>query len=193
MRKRLTAQITQVFHSSLGAVRYHPLESFHRFDFTNIDNPYVLYWFSLSITALLVSLYQFFSILPARQALIRIAWAVPVVYAGGFIFLYGLIFATRTLLSLFNYDDRVDKLPLVFMAAGPWIAVITFVACITSIYWPSDILALIAIIMLTVRMTTTLGIPLRQSAAVLSIALTPMLAIVFYWSWVNGWNLFPFW
>jgi hypothetical protein len=185
--------ISHVFHSSFRAVQHHPFDSWRHDIPMDMDNPYFRYWLSISVTALLVALYQFFSILPARQALIRIASAVPTVYAGGFVFLYALIFATQGLLTFFRETEHLDRLPMVFLSAGPWIAAIAFVACITSIYWPCDILAILTIIMLGVRMTTILNIGPIQAARVLIMALTPMLAIILYWSWAKGWNLFPFW
>ncbi len=190
MRKRLTLQPS---HPPFWVVWRHPVEYLRHFVLGDIANPSAIYWTSIFITALLVSLYQFFSILPARQALVRIAVGVLVVYGGAFVLLYGLTFATQQLLTLFNYSDNFQRLPSVFLSTGPWIAGIAFVACMTSAYWPCDILALMAIIILIVRLATTLNISIFQATVILSAVLAPMLAVILYWSWARGWNLFPFW
>ncbi|WP_139793579.1 hypothetical protein [Sulfobacillus thermosulfidooxidans] len=154
---------------------------------------YAVYWSSISITALLVSLYQFFSILPAREVIIRILLGIGVVYAGGYVFLHALIFSTQQILAVIHYPDTSQQVPWVVLSLGPWIAGISLVGVLTSTYWICDLLGILALLFFIRQLAVSVNISMRMAAIVIGIEIVPVLTVLLYWAWARGWNFYPFW
>lgn len=190
MLKRL---ISCHIDTPLWIVWRRPWQSISRGHDSSPANTYTLYWSSIFVTALLVSLYQFFSILPAREVIIRMAMGVLIVYGAGYAFLYAFSYATQALLTTLHYPQSPQQVAEVVMSSGPWIAGITFLAVVTSRYWVCDIAGLLAVLFLIKRLAMAMRLSFAQAALVISIEWLPVLAALLYLSWVRGWNFFPFW
>jgi hypothetical protein len=151
-----------------------------------------VYWWSLLITALLVSLYQFFSILPAARALTRAVGAIVVVFGAGYALLYGMSLLTKFLLARMGIYKRGQDIEVVWMALGPWIALTALMAVITSTAWVPDLVGLAAVTYLSRDLSRSLSITPWQAAGLVFIAFAPLLALLLFWSWSMGWNFTPF-
>ncbi len=158
-------------------------------DYQNVHDAY---WWSLTATAVLVSLYQFFSILPAGRALTRTVLGIFVVFAAGYAFVAVLARVAGALLASLGMYKSVKDTELVFMAEGPWIAATALAAVATSTVWVPALVGMAAVAFLIGNMARTLGISRWQAAFVVGIELGPLLALGLFWSWSMGWNFTPF-
>ncbi len=151
-----------------------------------------VYWWSVLLTALIVSLYQFFSFLSAARAMTRAAGAIVIVIGAAYAMLYGMALLTQVLLAQMGIYKSKQDIESVWMALGPWIALAALMGALTSTAWVPDLVGLAAVAYLTYSLSRSLSLSLGRATAITAIAFVPLLALLLFWSWSMGWNFTPF-
>ncbi|AUW94493.1 hypothetical protein BXT84_11520 [Sulfobacillus thermotolerans] len=166
-----------------------PWQQGHGLDHRTLQS---LYGWSIAATALLVSLYQFFSILPAGRALTRMLLGIVFVVAGGYGLVAGLSRVTGLLLRRMGFYQSQRELAALFMALGPWIVLATLAAVLTSRTWVTGLVGIVGLIALAYHMRRMIGVSLMQAFTIIAVEFVPLVALAIYWSWSMGWNFTPF-